>query len=51
MVPTTVQTINWNKYLCKPTNQTRNRYLNVLIIASFQGVNGFFNLSFRDVDC
>ena len=44
------RTINWNKYLCKPTNQAWNRYLDVLIDPGFQGVNGIFVLSFKDED-
>ena len=44
------RTINWNKYLSKTTNQARNRYLNFLIDPSFQGINRFFILSFRDDD-
>ena len=44
------RTINWNKYLCKPTNYTWNRYLDVLIDPGFQGVNGIFVLSFKHED-
>ena len=44
------KTINWNKYLPKTTNQTRNRYLDLLIDWSFQGVNRLFVLSFKDDD-
>ena len=29
------RTINWNKYLSKPTNQARNRYLDFLIDPNF----------------
>ena len=29
--------INWNKYLLKTTNQSRNKYLDFLIDPSFQG--------------
>ena len=39
------RTINGNKYLCKPTNQVQNRYLYVLINASFQGINRLFVFS------
>ena len=38
------RTINWNKHLPKATNQAQNRYLDVLINASFQGVNRLFVL-------
>ena len=44
------RTINWNKYLSKTKNQARNRYLGFLIDSSFQGVNVFFVLSFKDND-
>ena len=44
------RTINWNKFLLKATNQVQNRYLDVLINASFQGVNRLFVLSFKDDD-
>ena len=43
-------TINWNKYLFKPTSQARNRYLDDLIDASVQGVNRLFDLLFKDAD-
>ena len=36
------RTNNWNKYLPKTTDQARNRYLDFLIDASFQGVNRLF---------
>ena len=39
-----------NKYLHKPTNQAQNRYFDVLIDASFQGVTRLFVLSFKDKD-
>ena len=44
------KTINWNKYLCKPISQAWNSYLDVLICASFQGVNTLFVLSFKNED-
>ena len=44
------RTINWNKYLVKTRDQTRNRYLDYLNDPSFQGVNRFFVLSFMDDD-
>ena len=44
------RTVNWNKYLPKTTNQGQNRYLDFLIDPSFQGVNRFFVLSFKDDD-
>ena len=44
------RTINWDKYLAKTKNQARNRYLDYLIDPSFQGVNKFFVLSFKDAD-
>ena len=40
-------TINWNKYHSKKLSQPQNRYLNVLIDPSFQGVNRLFVLSFE----
>ena len=42
--------INWNKYLPNVTNQARNRYLDFLIDASFQGENRLFIFSFKDED-
>ena len=42
------RTINWNKYLAKTTNQEQNRYLDLLIDPSFQGVNRLFALSLKD---
>ena len=44
------RTIHWNKYLAKTTNQAQNRYLDYRIETSFQGVNRFFVLSFKDDD-
>ena len=44
------RTVNWNKYLPKTTNQGQNKYLDFLIDPSFQGVNRFFVLSFKDDD-
>ena len=44
------RTINWNKYLAKITNQSRNRYLDYLIDPSFQGVNRVFVLSIENDD-
>ena len=44
------RTINWDRYLAKTKNQARNRYLDYLIDPSFQGVNKFFVLSFKDAD-
>ena len=42
------ETINWNKYQSKKTNQAQSRYSNFLISASFQVVKGLFILSFQD---
>ena len=42
--------INWNKYEPKITVQQQNRYLNLLINSSFQGVNRLFVLSFENTD-
>ena len=44
------RTINWNKYLAKTTNKTRNRYLDYLIDPCFQKVNKLFVSSFEDAD-
>ena len=44
------RTIKWNKYHPKKSNQAQNRYLNVLIDPSFQGVNIIFVLSFESDD-
>ena len=41
------RTINWNKYHSKKS-KAQNRYLNVLIDPSFQGVNRLFVLLFKD---
>ena len=38
--------IIWNKYQSDPRTYAQNRYLNHLVNASFQGVNGLFVLSF-----
>ena len=38
------RTIDWNKHHSKKTSQAQNRYLNVLIYPSFQGVNWLFVL-------
>ena len=43
-------TITWNKYLVKTTNQARNRYVDYLSNALFQGVNRLFVLSTEDDD-
>ena len=40
------RTINWNKYEPKVTVQEQNRYLDLLINPSFQGINRVFILSF-----
>ena len=40
--------INWNKYLHKTSNQAQNRYLDFLIVTSFQGVSRLFVLSFKN---
>ena len=44
------RTINWNKYEPKVTVQQQNRYLDLLINPSFQGVNRLFVLSFDNTD-
>ena len=46
------RTINLNKYLSKTASQMQmeSRYLDFLIDASFQDVNRFFVLSFKDED-
>ena len=44
------RSINGNKYLPKTANQARNSYLDFLIDPSFQGLNRFFILSFKDDD-
>ena len=40
--------INWNKYESSILKFAKNRYLNYLIIPSFQGVNRLFVLSFEN---
>ena len=42
------RTINSNKYQSKVTLQAQNPYLDYLVDPSFQGVNRFFVLSFKD---
>ena len=44
------RTINWNKYQSKKASQAQNRYFDVLIDPSFQGVNVLFVLSFKNDD-
>ena len=44
------RTITWNKYLAKTKNQSRNRYLDYLIVPSFHGVNRIFALSIENDD-
>ena len=44
------RTINWNKYQSKKINKAQNKYLDILIDPSFQGVNRQFVLSFKDDD-
>ena len=44
------RTINWDKYHSKKSVQAQNRYLNVSINPSFQGVNKLFILSFEGDD-
>ena len=39
--------INWNKYDPEKSNQVQNRYLNVLIDPSIQGVNRLFFIIWR----
>ena len=41
-------TINWNKYQSDPKTHPQNRYLNLLVDPSCQGVNRFFVLSFEN---
>ena len=36
------RTTNWNKYQSDPKTYAQNRYLNHLVIPSFQGVNRLF---------
>ena len=40
--------INWNKYQSDPKTYGQNRYLNLLVDPSFQGVNRLFVLSFEN---
>ena len=42
------RTINWNWYQSEPKTCAQNRYLNLLINPSFQGVNRPFVLSFEN---
>ena len=42
------RTINWNKYQSSIKTFAQNRYLNLLINPSFQGVNRLFVLSFEN---
>ena len=42
--------INWNKYHSEKSSRAQNRYLNVMIDPSFQGVNRHFALSFEGDD-
>ena len=42
------RTINWNKYQSNPKTYAQNRYLNHLVVPSFQGVNRPFVLSFEN---
>ena len=44
------RTINWNKYQSK-ISERPNEYLDFLTDPSFQGVKGFFVLSFDDNAC
>ena len=44
------RTINWDKYEPKVRVQEQNRYLDLLINPSFQGVNRFFAFSFENND-
>ena len=44
------RTITWNKYLAKTKNQSRNRYLDYLIVPSFHEVNRIFALSIENDD-
>ena len=44
------RTINWNKYVAKTTNQSRNKYLDYLIDPIFQEVNRIFVLSIENDD-
>ena len=40
--------INWNKYQSDPKTHERKQYSNHLVDSSFQGVNPFFVLSFKN---
>ena len=40
--------INWSKYLSKPELLTQSPNLNYLVEPSFQGINRFFVLAFRN---
>ena len=42
------RTINSNRYQSEPKTYEQNRYLNHLIIPSFQGMNRLFVLSFEN---
>ena len=42
------RTTNWNKYQSDPKTNAQNRYLNHLVIPSFQGVNRLFLKSFEN---
>ena len=42
------RTINWNKYQTKVSTEGVNQYLDFFIDPSFQGVNRFFVLSFKN---
>ena len=44
------RTINWNKYVAKTTNQSRNKYLDYLIDPISQEVNRIFVLSIENDD-
>ena len=44
------RTINWNKYELSIKTYAQNRYLNLLVDPSFQGVNRLFLLSFENED-
>ena len=42
------RTINWNNFQAKVSTKRQNPYLDFFIDAGFQGVNGFFVLSFEN---
>ena len=44
------RTINWNKHQSDPKKYAQNRYLNIFVDPSFQGVNRLFALSFENED-